>query len=79
MVCGHPTGDCSDGNLVKPDHILGDDLNFESLKDEKMFLVEEDVYEDRERTAFTSARVLVHRTGSYVTRARAIELGILKI
>lgn len=77
-VCGHPTGDCQ-GELVKPDHIIGENLEIQSLKHERMILVEEDVFEDREVTPHTSARVLIHRAGSYVTRQKAIELGILKI
>lgn len=75
-VCGHPTGDCTDG--LKPDHIIGENMQAESLRHEKMILVEEDIYENRQITPYTSARVLIHRAGTYVTQDRARELGILK-
>lgn len=77
-VCGHPTGDCTDANIVKPDHILGENLQSVSLKNDKMILVEEDIYENRQITPYTNTRVLIHRKGSYVTQDRARELGILK-
>jgi len=77
-VCGHPTGDCTDDKSLKPDHILGEDLQNETLKYDKVILVEEDVYETNQITPFTTKRVLIHRKGSYVTVERARELGILK-
>jgi hypothetical protein len=77
-VCGHPTGDCTDENIVKPDHIIGENFQSTSLKDQKMILVEEDIYENRQITPYTTTRVLIHRKGSYVTLDRARELGISK-
>lgn len=76
-VCGHPTGNCV-GNNEKPDHIIGENFQSESLKNEKMILVETDIYETRPVSPFTSTNVLVHRAGTYVTQERAKELNILK-
>ncbi len=75
-VCGHPTGNCS-GDLDKPDHIVGEDFTNESIKNDKMILVEQDIYETRQVTAFTTTNVLIHRAGTYVTNARAKELKII--
>ena len=47
------------------------------MKDIQTILVEEDIYEDRQITPFTKARVIVHHKGSYVTVEKAKELGIL--
>ena len=77
-VCGQSTGDCT-GDSVKPTHIIGIDINMESMKDEKLVLVEETIYEYRQITPFTKAKVILQKSGSYVTTERAIELGILKI
>ena len=41
-----------------------------------MSAVEEDIYEDRQITPFTKARVIVHHKGSYVTLEKAKELGV---
>ncbi len=75
-VCGHPTGNCT-GDMVKPDHIIGQDFTNESLKNDRMILVENDIYETRAISGFTSTNVLIHRAGTYVTLARAKELKIL--
>ena len=77
-VCGHKSGDCS-GDSSKPTHIVGLESNLHSLKDENLFLVEETIYGFRQITPFTEAKVILAKAGSYVTRQRAIELGILKI
>jgi len=76
-VCGHPTGNCV-GNNEKPDHIIGENFQSESLKNDKMILVETDIYETRPVSPFTSTNVLIHRAGTYVTLERAKELNILK-
>lgn len=76
-VCGHPTGNCT-GDTGKPDHIIGENFQSESLKNEKMILVETDIYETRPVSPFTSTNVLIHRAGTYVTQDRAKELNILK-
>jgi len=74
-VCGHPTGDC-DGEDGPPKKIVGLTGVIETLKELQTFLVEEDIYEDRQITPFTKARVIIHHKGSYVTLEKAKNLGI---
>ena len=76
-VCGHPTGDCIPGDVDhRPKHIAFTDSTLETLKESQTILVEEDIYEDRQITPFTTARVITVHKGSYVTIERAKELGI---
>lgn len=74
-VCGHPTGDC-DGESGPPQKIAGLGGVIESLKELQTVLVENDIYEERQITPFTKARVIVHHKGSYVTLEQAKNLGI---
>ena len=76
IVCGHPTGDCSPGSHEKVE-IAFATQTLESLKDIQKILVEETVYENRQITPFTTARVIIAKKGSYVTVERAKELGII--
>jgi hypothetical protein len=79
-VCQHPTGDCAqheDNEAVGINHIAFTDSTLETMKDTQTVLVEENIYEDRQITPFTKARVIVHHKGSYVTVDKAKELGIL--
>lgn len=74
-VCGHPTGDCAgDGEPLTK--IFGLTGVMETLKELQTFLVEEDIYEDRQITPFTKARVIIHHKGSYITLEKAKNLGI---
>jgi hypothetical protein len=75
LVCGHPTGDCT-GDSPPPLKIAGLNGVIETLKEAQTVLVEEDVYEDRQITPFTKARVIIHHKGSYVTLDVAKNLGI---
>lgn len=73
-VCGHPTGDCTtDGaelpNTKMPAQMVGS---------EPMILVEKDITEERQITPYTRARVLIHRTGDYISLSKARELGLVK-
>jgi len=72
-VCGHPTGDCSGSEKT----ILDLNLPKRIIGKEPMFLVEEDVTEDRAITPYTRARVLIHRKGDYIPLTKARELGLL--
>jgi hypothetical protein len=76
IVCGHPTGDCSPESHEKVE-IAFATQTLESFKDIQKILVEETVYENRQITPFTTARVIIVKKGSYVTVARAKELGII--
>lgn len=48
----------------------------ESLKDKQTILVEENIYEERQITPFTVAKVVLHHKGSYITLEQAKNLGI---
>lgn len=74
-VCGHPTGDC-DGDTGPPKKIVGLTGVIETLKELQTVLVESDIYEERQITPFTKARVIAHHKGSYITLEQAKNLGI---
>lgn len=74
-VCGHPTGDCT-GAAPAPSHVIGPNI-FPSLGHEETIVVQEDVFEERQITQFTKARVLVCRAGSAMPISVARRLGIL--
>ena len=73
-ICGHPTGDCT-GDAGPPIRVLGPDL-FPSLKHEEMFIVPENVYEDRPISSMTTTRILVAAKGTAIPVSKARELGI---
>lgn len=74
LVCGHPTGDCSDG--IPPKRIIAQD-GFPSLADTTMVYVEEDLFEERQVSKYTTAKFLVARKGSQISVTKAKELGLL--
>jgi len=76
LICGHPTGDCADG-AEAPHTIIGERVR--PLKDhpQPTVFVPEDIFEERQITPFTRARVLAAAKGTYVTAERAQELGLL--
>jgi hypothetical protein len=71
-ICGHPTGDCTGVDNITPKI----DLPKRLIGKEPMFLVEKDITEDRAITPYTTARVLVHRKGDYISLTKAKELGL---
>lgn len=73
-VCGHPTGDCSDGK--PPKHIIGFDTLQSGGKGLTVF-VEEDIWEERPITPYTNARVLVYKKGESISQDEAKRLGLL--
>lgn len=74
-VCGHPTGDCA-GDSGPPRKIIGLGIT-EEFKKKQTILVEEDIFEERQITPFTKARVLKHKKGSYIPYAEAEKLGLV--
>lgn len=74
-VCGHPTGDCAT-DTSKPKHVIGFGI-FKSVDKTLDFLVEEDIYEDRQINPHYNTRVLVARKGQRIPLDRARELGLL--
>jgi hypothetical protein len=75
IICGHPTGDCSpnDGKHVK----VSVANTFPSLNQSEMFLVIEDIVEERQITPFTKARVIVHPAGKMITVEEAKKFGLV--
>ena len=76
-VCGHPTGDCSSTDNPQAVRIAGFGIS-ESLREVQTFLLEEDVYEERQITPFLKTRVLIHRKGKQIPYAEAERLGFVK-
>lgn len=83
IVCGHPTGDCTDhqgSEEGEPDkkviRIQFAEVEVPS-KDEPQVLVREDIYREVQLTSLTKTRVLVAKAGTYVPRAKALELGLI--
>lgn len=74
LICGHPTGDCA-GDSGPPIRVLGPDI-FPSLKQEEIFIVEEDVYEERAISKLTTTRILVARKGTAMPMSKARDLGL---
>ncbi len=76
-VCGHPTGDCSDGGKP-PTGIIGETLTITSLLSLQTFYVEEDIYEERQVTPFNKIRVLLYPRGKVLEMSEAIRAGLVK-
>jgi len=74
MVCGHPTGDCA-GSLPPPETIAGFNT-IESLVPQQTFLLEENIFEERQITPFTVARVLKYPKGKIIPLQEARNLGL---
>ena len=78
IVCGHPTGDCtSDSHNPQDTHISTADNNLESMKEEKLVYVYETIYGEKQLTPYTTVKVTLAKAGTYVTVAKAKELGII--
>lgn len=74
-VCGHPTGDCT-GESGKPDHIVGFGVD-QPNPDAQQFVVEEDVWVERQLTPTTKTRILVAPAGKVISVTQAKNLGLL--
>ena len=82
LVCGHPTGDCT-GDSTYPDSIVFHGMPsapnaYERTVHEQGFLVAEDVWEHRQITPFTVAKVLAAAKGTYISFSRARDLGLIE-
>lgn len=77
IICGHPTGDCSDNSAAKPRQIIGDHMFQKSKTPMNEVLVLEDLFDTVQITPRTSTRVLVARAGTYISRDKAIEFGLV--
>ena len=76
IVCGHPTGDC-EGEAGPPIVIYGQGSS-ESIIDTQTILVEEDIFEERQITPFTRAKVLLHKKGKQIPYREAERLGLVE-
>lgn len=74
-VCGHPTGDCAT-DTSEPKHIIGIGI-FNSIDKKLTFTVKEDIFEERQISPFTTARVLVVQKGQVIPVDKARELNLL--
>lgn len=74
-ICGHPTGDCATDQSA-PKHIVGIGI-FPSIDSKLTFVVEEDIWEERQINPFHTSRVLLVRKGQKISHAKAEELGLL--
>jgi hypothetical protein len=74
-VCGHATGNCA-----PPDQphvrVIGTDT-FASLKTEEMFVIKEDIFEERQISQFTKSKVLVYAKGKAIPVSEAKKLGLI--
>lgn len=73
-VCGRADGNCT-GESGPPIHIAGFN-EIESLVGEQTFLVEEDIYEERQITPFTKTKVLKYPAGKHIPLEEARNLGL---
>ncbi len=74
LICGHATGDCT-GDSGPPIRVLGPDI-FPSLQHEEVFIVEEDIYEERAISHLTTTRILVAAKGTAMSVSKARDLGL---
>lgn len=74
-ICGHPTGDCapSDQQHVR---VVGAET-FKSIESPELYIVAEDVCEERQISPFTKARVLLYAKGAAIPVSEAKKLGLL--
>jgi hypothetical protein len=76
LICGHPTGDCSGDNSSNI-RIAGFGTT-EGLRAVQKFLVEEDIYVERQITPFFKTKILLHKKGKQIPYLEAEELGLIK-
>jgi hypothetical protein len=77
IVCGHPTGDCSDSRATEPRQIIGEQMFQKPKAANNEVLVLEDLFDTVQITPKTSTRVLVARAGTYVSYEKALQFGLV--
>lgn len=75
VVCGNKTGDCA-GTAQPPRHVIGEGM-FRRKPEEPEILVLEDLYDTVQLTPRTSTKVLVARAGTYISRSKALQFGLI--
>lgn len=76
VVCGHPTGDCASENSTQIIKLLGVDI-FPSMGLENLFVVQEDVWQERWLSPFTKTKILVAKKGNTIPMSKAVFLGLV--
>ena len=76
IVCGHETGDCT-GDSGPPIVIYGQGSS-ETIIDTQTIYVEQDIFEERQITPFTRAKVLLHKKEKYIPYREAERLGLVE-
>jgi len=74
-VCGHPTSDCAPKDQPHV-RVVGADT-FKSIESTELFIVAEDVFEERQISPFTKAKVLLYAKGKAIPIAEARKLGLI--
>jgi hypothetical protein len=74
VICGHPTGDCT-GETQAHVKVFGPGI-FQSLLHEEVFIVEEDVWEEKVISSSTTTKVLLHPKGTAIPLSEAQRLGL---
>lgn len=72
-MCGHPTGDCA-GDNTPPLQVLGETSK---SADQDKIRVEHDVVKQLQITPLISTTITVARAGTWITRKKGKELGII--
>lgn len=78
IVCGHHTGDCAGEATTKPRHVLGDSMFEGKPSVSGEVLLTEDLHDTVNITPRTTTRVLVARAGTYISREKALEFGLIE-
>lgn len=76
IVCGHPTGDCSDEKSLPPETIWGYNTN-SSLDNNQTYIMEEDYFDEREIGPDIFIKVLIFPKGKHIPLVKAKELGFI--
>ena len=81
IICGHPTGDCAshfndEPPLAAPRIQFGEIVK-KGTEDNPEIRVEHDIFKDVQLTSMTKTRVLVARAGTFITKSKAQELGLI--
>lgn len=72
IVCGDPNSNCTSGTDPNPKILF----EKQAPSDKVMVLVPEDIIEERQLTPGRSTKVVLAKKGTYVTKIRAVELGL---
>lgn len=76
LVCGHPTGDCSDA-VSAPQRIVGQEFYERHPKTDPGVLVTEDIFEEVYIAPRTKTKVLVAKAGTFISREKAERYGLI--